>query len=150
MDLAALQERLGHPEESIRVYEDLVKRDPKADLAANNLAMLLATYRKDAKSLARAKELTTRFANSSVPAFVNTAGWVEYKLGNYPAAIPLLQSASDKDPESPQLRYMLGIAQYRAGRRADALKNLEGAVGAGKTFAGIDDARAALADLKRS
>jgi predicted Zn-dependent protease len=112
--------------------------------------MLLVTYRQDPQSLARAREITARFASSTVPAYLNTAGWVQYKLGNYPAAIPLLQGAADKEPSSAQLRYMLGMAQYKAGKRDEASKSLESSVSDGKAFAGIEDARAAIADLKRS
>jgi tetratricopeptide (TPR) repeat protein len=150
VDLAALYESLGRPDDAIRVYEDLARRSPDSEMAANNLAMLLATYRSDARSLARAKELTARFADTKVPAYMNTLGWVQYRLGNFPAAIPLLQRAADEAPQAAQMKYMLGMAQYKAGKRVDALRNLEASVQAGQAFTGIDDARAAIAELKRS
>jgi hypothetical protein len=62
----------------------------------------------------------------------------------------LLQRAADEVPQAAQMKYMLGMAQYKAGRRADALRNLEASVQAGQAFTGIDDARAAIAELKRS
>jgi tetratricopeptide (TPR) repeat protein len=149
-DLATLYERLGRPDDAIRVYEEFARRSPDSEIAANNLAMLLVNYRKDPQSIARARELSARFEKSQVPAYVNTVGWVQYKLGNFAAAIPLLQRAADQAPEAPQMKYMLGMAQYKAGKRDDALRNLEASVQAGRNFTGIDDARAAIAELKRS
>jgi tetratricopeptide (TPR) repeat protein len=149
-DLATLYERTGRPDDAIRVYEEFVRSSPDSDLAANNLAMLLVNYRKDPQSMARARELTVRLEKSAVPQYVNTVGWVQYKLGNFTAAVPLLQQAADRAPDAPQMKYMLGMAQYKAGKRDDALRNLEASVQAGKPFSGIDDARTAIAELKRS
>ena len=81
MDLATLLEQQGRPEEAIAEYEAMLAADPRSDIAANNLAMLLVTYRKDEKSLARADELAQRFAKSPNPAFLDTYGWVLYARG---------------------------------------------------------------------
>ena len=56
----------------------MLARDPRNDVAANNLAMLLVTHRTDGASLERASKLTARFAESSNPAFLDTYGWVLY------------------------------------------------------------------------
>jgi tetratricopeptide (TPR) repeat protein len=150
IDLAALQERLGRPDESIKTYESMLERSPSNDALANNLAMLLATYRSDSQSLERARQLSDRFKDSSVPAYANTAGWVAYKLGRYEEAVPLLKRASDQQPEAPLLRYHLAMAQYRAGQVDDARRNLEEALKSGARFPGADEARATLEQLKSS
>jgi tetratricopeptide (TPR) repeat protein len=149
-DLAALYERIGRPEDAIKVYQSMLENNPQNDLVANNLAMLLVTHRSDAKSLEEARKLADRFAQSEVPAFLNTNGWVKFKSGQFNEAIPPLQRAADNAPESPEMRYQLAMAQYKAGKREDAKKNLEAALARGVKFAGMDDARATLDELRRS
>ena len=43
-------------------------------------------------------------------------------------AIPLLQQALERDPESAELRYLLGLALVRAGKAQDALEPLSQAL----------------------
>ncbi len=148
--LAALYENTGKAEEAIQVYEGLVKREPHSDIAANNLAMLLATYRKDRASLDRAHDLAARFATSTVPAYLDTHGWVQYRRGEFDAALPALQQAVDKVPDSPLLRYHLGMAQFRAGRLDQARENLRLALAPGKGFTGLDEARATFEQISKN
>lgn len=149
-DLAALYERLGRLDDAIKVYEGVVARNPGSVPASNNLAMLLASYKSDSVSLDRALQLAEKLAGSTEPTFVNTRGWVRYKRGEYQEALPLLQQAVDKVPDSPLMRYHLGMAQLRLGDKDAAKRNLEVAVAAGSPFAGLDEARSALAEAKRT
>lgn len=145
-DLAALYERLGQFDNAINVYEDLLTRNPQTTIAANNLAMLLVSYRNDAASLDRARELAEGLSGSTDASYVNTRGWVRYKRGEYEEALPLLQQAVDQSPDSPVMRYHLGMAQLKLGNKESARQNLEQALDAKRTFAGIDEARSALKD----
>ncbi len=149
-DLASLYERLARPEDAIRIYEGMVGREPESVTALNNLAMLLVSYRSDQASLDRAQQLTARLAHVGEPAILNTRGWVKFKRGEFEESLPLLQEAVDKSPESPLMRYHLGMAQLRTGNRAAAKQNLEAAVAAGRSFHGVNDAQAALAEIKRA
>lgn len=101
-------------------------------------------------SLDRALQLSEKLAGSLEPTFVNTRGWVRYKRGEYQQALPLLQQAVDTAPDSPLMRYHLGMAQLRLGDRDAARRNLEVAVAASSPFAGLDEARSALAEVKRT
>ena len=127
----------------------MLRRDPQADLAANNLAMLLVTYKTDAASLDRAKALAARFASSSNPAYLDTYGWVLYKHGDGPAAVTALQNSLAKVPESPLLLYHLGMAQALAGQAGAARENLAHALKSGSNFAGKDEAQATLDKLAK-
>lgn len=147
-DLAALYERLDRPDDAIRVYETLVKREPGSVAALNNLAMLLVSYRNDASSLERAAELTGKLNHVSEPSILNTRGWVKFKRGEFQESLALLQQAVDKSPESPLMRYHLGMAQLKTGDRAGAAKNLEAAVSSGRQFHGSKEAQAALEQIK--
>jgi tetratricopeptide (TPR) repeat protein len=149
-DLASLYERLNRPNDAIRTYEGMVERDANSVAALNNLAMLLVSYRADQASLDRAQQLTARLAHIGEPAVLNTRGWVKFKRGEYQESLPLLREAVEKSPESPLMRYHLGMAQLRTGDRAAARQNLEAAVAAGRTFHGVNEAQAALAEIKRA
>jgi tetratricopeptide (TPR) repeat protein len=147
-DLAALYERLERPDDAIRVYEGMVTREPNSVAAANNLAMLLVSYRTDATSLQRAAELAGKLDNVSEPSILNTRGWVKFKRGEFQESLALLQQAVDRSPESPLMRYHLGMVQLKTGDRASAQKNLEAAVSSGRQFHGSKDAEAALEQMK--
>ena len=147
MEYASLLERLGKPDEAVKVYEDAVQKNPQADVLANNLAMLLITYRKDPQSLERAKSLSARFARSSNPAFLDTYGWVLYKLGDSTAAVATLQTALSKTPNSPISLYHLGMAQASAGQADAARDSLSRSLKSGQRFAGMDEAKATLDKL---
>ena len=149
-DLAALYERQSRPDDAIRTYESWVQREPQSTVAANNLAMLLVTYRSDAASLERAQQLTEKFTSSSEPSLLNTRGWVKFKRGDYQGALGLLAQAVDKSPDSPVMRYHLGMAQLKNGDAGAARENLEAAIKSGRAFMGVKEAQAALDGIKRS
>ncbi len=148
-ELAQLYETTGKPDEAAKVYEAMLSSDPQSDLAANNLAMLLVTYKSDQASLDRAKQLASRFASSTNPAFLDTYGWVLYKRGEGPAAVNALQNSLAKVPDSPTLLYHLGMAQALAGQSGAARDSLSHALESGTNFAGKDEARATLDKLAK-
>jgi predicted Zn-dependent protease len=149
IELAELLERLGKPDEAIQQYEQLVGRYPRSEVAANNLAMLLATHKQDAASLDRAKALSARFADSTNPSFLDTYGWVLYKRGEAAASVPILERVVHRVPESAVALYHLGMAQSQAGSTAQARDNLTRAVSSGVKFAGLDEAKATLEKLSK-
>ena len=147
-DLAMLYEQQGAADRAIQQYNSLHKRNPRLDFAANNLAMLLVTYRKDAASLDQARDLTAPFAKSENSALLDTHGWVQLKRGEVADALSVLEKAAAQSPDSRVIRYHLGMAQLKAGQRDRARSSLESALGGGGGFQGIDEARATLAQLK--
>jgi tetratricopeptide (TPR) repeat protein len=150
VDLATLHERAGQPNESIKVYEQWVAREPKLALASRNLAMLLLNYRDDSASLQRATQLSETLASSNEPAMLETRGWARYKNGDFQGAVTLLREAAASSKESATVRYHLGMAQLRAGDKAGARESLQAALDHGKPFFGIDEARSTLDQLKQS
>jgi tetratricopeptide (TPR) repeat protein len=148
-DLSNFYQHLGHANDAIALYEGILAKNPNSSFAANNLAMLLVTYRQDAASLARAQKLADQLAASSEVNLIDTRGWVKFKSGDFHGAESLLQQAVDKAPSAPEMRYHLGMAQLRSGEQQAAQQNLESALDANRPFAGIDEARAALAQLKK-
>ena len=127
-DLALLHEHRGEHAAAIDAYEDLLRRDPNEERAANNLAMLLVTHRSDRASLDRAWQLAARFTTSSNPAYLDTAGWVLVKRGELGPAVRLLEQAVRAAPDAPTLRYHLGVAYQASGDLHRALDELEHAL----------------------
>ncbi len=146
-DLAQVLERLGRIDEALAVYDAALARNPQSDIAANNLAMLLVTYRKDKPSLDRARSLIERFANSPNASYLDTYGWVMYKHGDAAIAVGALRDALAKSPQSPVSLYHLGMAQALAGQNDAARDNLAHSLQAGQKFAGMDEAQATLQKL---
>ena len=136
--------------------KSFIIRDPKTasaspltrELAANNLAMLLVTYRKDRASLERARELTSSFATSPIASLLDTYGWVRYRCADYGAALPALQRAAAQAPQSNIIRFHLGMTELGLGERARAREDLEAALAGSASFTGADEARTTLASLK--
>jgi len=148
-DLASLYEREGNVDAGVQVYESALRRNPKSDIAANNLAMLLVTYKKDRQSLDRAKELASHFSDSPNPSFLDTYGWVLYKRGEAQAAVSALAEAASKTLDAPVSLYHLGMAQALAGQDEAARNSLRRSIDSGKNFLGIDEAKAELDKLAK-
>jgi Flp pilus assembly protein TadD len=147
-DLGALYQRMGRVDDAVKLYESWADRDPKSQIAANNLAMLLVSYRTDKASLDRAQALTAGFTNASNGDLLDTAGWVQFKRGEIPQALAVLRRAADLKPQSHEVHYHLGMAELRSGQTDRARTDLESALAGSSRFVGEEDARAALAALK--
>ncbi len=148
-ELGSLYETQGRADDAIALYDSWYRQHPQDRGAANDLALLLVTYRQDRASLDRARDLTAGFASSEDGRLLDTDGWVHFKRAEYSEALALLQRALEREPASNQLRYHIGMAELRAGRVDQARSDLEQAVAGTAKFPGVDDARNALAALKQ-
>ena len=148
--LASYQENQGQPDQAIAIYEKAMKARPHEPLFVNNLAMLLANYRSDQADIDRAVELGERLKGRDNPAYLDTLGWAYYRRGDVAAAMPLLEAAARKVPDSPLLNYHLGMAYYQKGDHKVAKQYLERAVTNKTVYHGADEAKATLAKLSSS
>lgn len=145
--LAAYLEKAGKLDEAMAQYEKVLKEDPKSQLAANNLAMLLIEYKTDDASKQRARDLSKLLVDAKEPAYLDTIGWVEYKFGDYQKASEYLEKAIQNAPDAALIRYHLGMAYVGLGNKVLAKDNLKQAVDANIDFKGLDLAKAELAKL---
>jgi tetratricopeptide (TPR) repeat protein len=147
--LASAQTEVGQTDGAILLYEKVLDKNPKALVAANNLASLLTENRGDPQSLNRALALSRDFETTAPnPIFLDTLGWVYVKMGRYADGVRVFQKIESKVPDRPILYYHLGIAYYKAGDETKAKRYLARAVQAPKPFPGIEDARTTLAQIK--
>ena len=149
-ELASIYESRNRIDDAIALYDGAYRRNPHMPLVANNLAMLLVSYKHDRASLDRARDITADFASSSDGTLLDTNGWVRFKRGEYAEALPVLGRAADRAPDSKEIRYHLGMAELHAGQPDRARADLESAVSGSAKFFGSDEARMTLASLKSS
>ena len=107
--LASLLESRRDIEAAIAIYEDILVKNPGALIVINNLASLLADYRGDEASLARARDLSHLLKSTESPYFKDTLGWVAYRRGEFQAALGYLKEAAEKLPNLNLVRYHLGM-----------------------------------------
>ncbi len=128
-------------------YEKVVLMDPRAAVAANNLAWI---YAESGNNLDEALKLaqTARLQLPSSPEVSDTLGWVYYKKGLPSLAVPIFRESVDKSPKNAVYRYHLGLAYAKSGHLEDARKALEQALALDPKFNGSADAQSVLAGLK--
>ncbi len=147
--LADLLVRAGQADQGIQQYESLTKAEPGSAIVAGRLAVLLVSYRSDSQSLQRAMDLVRTLATADDPHLLDAYGWVSLKNRDVATALPALEKASAALADAPELRYHLAMAQLQAGQRAPAEKNLTQVVEHGGAFPGDEQARKALAELRK-
>ncbi len=130
------------------IYEAMLARNDDLPAVANNLAALIADFQyQDSDQLARALDLVKSFDASKNPFYLDTLGWVHYRLGNVQQALSYLEQAVAKVPDSPQLNYHLGMTYLAAGENAKARRALDQAVVQGADYPGVQIARTTLEGL---
>jgi tetratricopeptide (TPR) repeat protein len=129
---------LGRNAESLRLHEGLQRVQPNNLAILNNLAVLYQRL-KDGRALATAEQ-AYKLAPTN-PGIMDTLGWILLEQGQTARAVDLLQQASAKAPKSPTLRYHLAAAYAKAGKRAEAKRELEVLLKSGGKFPELEEAR---------
>ncbi|MEM9386372.1 MAG: tetratricopeptide repeat protein [Pseudomonadota bacterium] len=140
---------------AIAEYETLLGTDPSSLVAINNLASLVADHDRSPERLDYAAQLARPLRTQSNPVFLDTVGWLAYRLENFIEARSLLEQAvrtARAEPRYaqvlPQLRYHLGMTYVAVGESALARTELEAAIAEdGVSFVGVQEARATLSRL---
>lgn len=147
-ELASYYVRQGQPDNAITLFQQLYQRQPTSAAVASNLALLLATYKSDQPSLERAQQLSAAFANSNDGALLDASGWVLLRSGHLDRALPVLQRAESRDPNSDLIRYHMAMAELQSGQRAKGQADLKAALAGSPSFPGVTEARSTLASLQ--
>ena len=145
--LAMILEAQQHPDDARKRYETVLAIDPRAPVAANNLAWMYAETGGDldiALQLAQtAKSLLPDEANVN-----DTLGWIYCKKGLATMAIPFLKDSLRTQPGNATFLLHLAVAYAKAGDRVNAKATLDKAVKADPHMSGNREARQLLAQLK--
>ncbi|WP_240535735.1 tetratricopeptide repeat protein [Bradyrhizobium sp. STM 3809] len=127
---AGLAVSRGDNDGAISGYEAVLKDDPNALLAVNNLASLLLDERTDKASIDRGIQLAERLKSSDLPQFQDTYAWAQIKRGNTAEAIKLLEGLVARVPSFSAARFHLAQGYLALGRGAQANEQLKLALGA--------------------
>ena len=137
--------RAGRTDDAIATYEKILARAPNSEVAANNLAYVLAQSRRDKASLDRALQLANRFASSNQPGYVDTLGLVQYRLGLYDQAVAQLGRAATLAPGNAGVQLHYGMALVKTGDVQQGAAILRKALAVRPALADHDEAQALLA-----
>ena len=149
MLLASAYSTQGQIDPAITAYEGALQLNPRNMLAANNLAVLLVDYKGDPQSLQKAFALSRNFEKDVPhPLFLDTLGWVRFKMGQQEEALRLMKNAVAKSPEVPTLNYHLGMAYYQSGKTAEARAYLSKALKNTEAFQGRQEAEQILSEMR--
>jgi len=136
--------RAGRVDEAIAVYERVLSRAPDDEVAANNLAYVLAQAKRDKASLERALQLAGRFASSSQPGYLDTLGMVQYRLGHFDQASTHLARAASLAPQDAGVHLHYGMALVRKGDVQQGSEVVRKALSGKTPLADQDEAQALI------
>lgn len=116
--IALMQDKAGLPRESVKNFESLLKDRPEDASLLNALGYSLADRN---QKLPRAESLIRKAlaASPDNPAFLDSLGWVLFRRGDIPAALPYLERAYRIFPDS-EIASHWGELLWISGKQADA------------------------------
>ena len=149
MLLASAYSTQGQIDSAITAYGEALRLNPRNVLVANNLAVLLVDYKGDPQSLQKAFALSRDFEKDAPhPLFLDTLGWVRFKMGQQEEALRLMKDAVAKSPDVPTLNYHLGMAFYQSGKTTEARAYLSKALKSAEAFQGRHEAEQILSQMR--
>ncbi len=110
---------------AIAIYEKLYSQNSESVVVANNLASLLVTHRDDDASVDRAYSVARRLADTQVPAFQDTYGWILYRRGDFEEALRYLEPAASRLQNDPTVQYHLGKVYISLNQNKKAVEQLK-------------------------
>lgn len=125
--LALSYDRLKRYDESEQSYETALFYEPDNALVLNNLAY---SYSERNKELPRALDMA-KLAVAKEPnngAYLDTIGWIYFKMGNYQEAKHWIEKAVQSGRESPAVLEHLGDVYFKLGDRENAQRYYEKAL----------------------
>jgi len=119
-DQAMMAEKAGQPEAMERLLRQLIAARPDYQHAYNALGYSLADRN---ERLPEAKQLIEKAVElAPTDAYIqDSLGWVEFRLGNLPRALEILQAAYGKRPDA-EIAAHLGEVLWTMNRREEALR----------------------------
>jgi tetratricopeptide (TPR) repeat protein len=127
-------------------FERAVSLDPRAGVAANNLAWIYADSGQNLPQAVRLAE-TAAEVMPETPEVLDTLGWAYFKSRLPALAVPAFVRTVERAPRNPVYHYHLGLAYEQGGDRDSARRSLMRALELSPDFQGAADAKQALARL---
>ena len=143
-----IYENQGKASDAKESYTRALQIDSNSDVAANNLAYMLAEQNQDLETaLTWAQSAKKR--QPELAGIADTLGWVYYKLGNHVLARDQLQFAASKEPNNPIFQYHLGMIYLGTKQSREAADALRKAANSTTQFKEKSLAQAALREATK-
>ena len=144
--LGTILELQGRKDDAKARYSKALQVDPRAAVAANNLAWISANTNGNLDvALQLAQTAKAQLPNRHE--VDDTLGWIYYKKGLSSMAIEALSASTQKQPDNPSYNYHLALAHHQNGNKDEAKKLLEKALKSKATFDGVEEAKKLLDTL---
>ena len=124
--IAMIHEAKGDQASANASYARALVEDPRAGVAANNLAWVYAQEGRLDEALGLAK--TAKAALAGRPEAEHTLGWVYLNSGEATEAVTAFERAVLHAPGKPTYHYHLGLAQFRLVQLNEAAISLQQAL----------------------
>jgi tetratricopeptide (TPR) repeat protein len=127
-------------------FERALQLDPRAAVAANNLAW---DYANNGGNLDIALQLA-QTAKAELPdsaSVTDTLGWIYYRKGLVSLAVTTLREAVQQDPSNANIQYHLGLAYLKNGNKLEARSTLQHVLKLSPQFREADEIRRVLTTL---
>ena len=129
-------------------YNTALQVDPRAAVAANNLAWIDANTEGANLDMALQLAQTAKAQLPNQHEVDDTLGWIYYKKGMAARAVESFENSTLKSPTNASYAYHLGLAYYKNGDTAKARAELERALKLKPDFEGAADAKKILESMK--
>ncbi|HJU42356.1 MAG TPA: tetratricopeptide repeat protein, partial [Vicinamibacterales bacterium] len=147
--LGTILELQGRLDEAKSRYNKALQIDPRAAVAANNLAWISANTNGNL-DLALQLAQTAKAQLPNRHEVDDTLGWIYYKKGLSSMAIEALSASTQKQPDNPNYNYHLALAHHQNGNKDEARKLLQKALNSKSNFQAADEAKKLLDTLESS
>ncbi len=119
-DFTGVQERDLFVKSGAYINPTIIKSDSKAPEIAKNIALIYVSQGKNDEAIAAMKKARA-LAPDDTGLLMSEAD-IQYKAGNIKRFEELMNEASAKDPNNPELKYNLGVVAAGAGDMESAVK----------------------------
>ncbi|NTW69221.1 MAG: tetratricopeptide repeat protein [Chlorobiaceae bacterium] len=117
--LALCYDKQGLADKSIRLYEEVLELDPANALVMNNIAYMLAEKKRD---LPRARALSMKAValDSGSASYLDTLGWILFRMGEFEKSLEYLEKAATIDPRATEILDHLAQVYDKLGNHQKA------------------------------
>ena len=145
--IGMILQQQGKTQEAMEQYRRTVEIDPKAAVASNNLAWMLASSGGNLDQALQYAQAASQVLPDQ-PEVNDTLGYI-YILKKIPTlAVGPMLKAVDKDPNNATYHYRLGQAYLLSGNKVKAKESLQAALKLSPSFPEAADARTLLAQAQ--
>lgn len=117
--LGDVKQELDRWEEAVEAYERAIRLDAGNHNAMNNYAYFLSVRNERLDDALELVETALQLEPENT-SYLDTIGWIHYKLGNYENALEYTQQAADKNDASPEVFEHLGDIYSKLGNDQQA------------------------------